>query len=124
MELSLQGAKGRTSHVAPSGVAQTAEVRRLKGTFYLSAQKLIFYNSDLDKWTTVCKAGDLKVFLKPFWIWKHMDVHEVHVHEVHVYEVHAYEVHAREAHAYEMYAHEVHVYEAHTHEVHAMRCTL
>src|SRR2546421_8287140 len=82
---------------------QTSILRRRIGTFYLLAQKLVFHNSDLNKSTTVCKMGDLEVFPKPFWIWKH-----IHAHEVHACEVHAHEVHAREVHIY---------------EVHTMRCT-
>jgi hypothetical protein len=67
----------------------TTPMRRLIGTFYLLAQKLLVCNSDLDKSATVCKVGDLEGSPKPFWIWKH-----IHVHKIHVYEVYAHEVHA------------------------------
>jgi hypothetical protein len=76
-------------------------VRRRIGTFNLLAQKLVFCNSDLDKWTTICKVGDLEVSPKPFWIWKLIHVLKVHVYEVYAHEVHAHEVHACEVHAYE-----------------------
>jgi hypothetical protein len=70
---------------------------------------------------TVCRVGDLEVFPRPFWIWKHIHVHKVHVykvyaHEVHAYELHAHMVHACEMHVYEVHTHEVHVYEVHAHE--------
>ena len=64
--------------------------------------------SDLNKSTTVCKMGDLEVFPKPSWIWKHIHVHKVHVHEVYAHEVHAYELHAHKVHTHEVQAREVH----------------
>jgi hypothetical protein len=32
-------------------------------------------------------VGDLEVSPRPFWIWKHIHVHEVHAHEMHAREV-------------------------------------
>ena len=55
----------------------------------VGTQKLVFHNLDLNKSTTVYKVGDLEVFPKAFWIWKHIHVHKVHVREVHAYELHA-----------------------------------
>jgi hypothetical protein len=38
-------------------------------------------------------VGDLEIFPKAFWIWKHIHVHKLHVYEVYAHEVHAYELH-------------------------------
>src|ERR1700756_5617856 len=92
------------------------QVRRLIGTFYLLAPKLVFCNF---KSTTDCKVGDLEVSPRPFWIWKHIHVHKVHVYEVYAHEVHAYEVYAFEVHACEVHIHEAHACEIHAREVYA-----
>jgi hypothetical protein len=52
-------------------------------------------------------VGDLEVFPKPFWIWKHIHVHKVRVYEVCAHEVHAYEIYAYEIHALEMHVRKV-----------------
>jgi hypothetical protein len=68
---------------------------------------------------TVCKVGDLEVFPKPFWIWKHIHAHKVHVYEVYAHEVRAYELHAHKVHTHEVHAREVHAHEMHAREMYA-----
>jgi hypothetical protein len=85
----------------------------------LSAQKLVFCNSDLDKLIAVRKVGDLEGKPKPFWIWKHIHIHKVHVYEAYAYELHAHEVYACEKHVHDMHVREVHARKVHTREMYA-----
>jgi hypothetical protein len=106
-------------------------VRRLIGTFYLLAPKLVFHNSDLNKSTTVCNVEDLEGFPKAFLdleTYTAMRCTPVRYTPMRYTPVRCTPmrytpvrctpmVHACEMHVYEVHTHEMHAYEEHAHEV-------
>ena len=66
VEILKANRQGATTHQELDTTGCMRRRRRPIWTFYLSAQKLVFHNSDFNTSTTVCKVGDLEVSPKAF----------------------------------------------------------